>query len=393
MPLGKRQVVDLAAEVSFHLIEPVFLQSLSSSLAAGVAVNILLTPASPQPATTFLYPGALVVVGWHVTTAEVVSVIAITGPSSFTANLTNNHNIGEQVFGATFPTQVPTDPIFTQPEILGYIAQAQNEFLTKVPLIFQFLPFQELIIGQAYQTLPSNLVIELERVSVESLPASSTFQLASISRLADVVTATLTTSSLADQWTPGLEIYVFDVADPSYNSTGNLPELASVSPDGLTITWNQTGPDSSSTGGIVVRPTYTRLYESAQEQIDLNLPWQSGLPGPTIPVAWFEDRTGTYGWGVAPPPPSNFYVELLASVRGNEALGMLDYFMVPDIFVYAIKWRVLAYAWSKDGIQRSPTLERFAKGKFDFYCMLADRFLRNVMEKTGKAGAMMGGMF
>jgi len=54
--------------------------------------------------------------------------------------------------------------------------------------------------------------------------------------------------------------------------------------------------------------------------------------------------------------------------------------------VYAIKWRALAYCWSKDGVQRSPSMERFAKGKFDFYCLLADRFLRNLMEKTAAAG-------
>lgn len=371
-------------EVGLHLIEPYFLQTLASPIGPGSPSTIILNPASPLPATSYLYPGALIVVGWHAADAEVVSVIMVTGDSTFTANLLNAHVAGEQVFSATFPTQQPTDPIFTQSEIIGYIAQAQNEFLTKVPLIFDFLPDQLLIIGQAYQTLLTNQAIELERVAIQSNPSLASFNIATISRLAGTVTAILSSSANPDQWTAGLAIQVYAVADNTYNSVNNsLFTLTTISPDGLTLTWLQTGPDSSSAGGYVSRPILTRLYESSQEQITLNQPWQSGLPGVTVPTAWWEDRAGVYGWGVSPPPQSNYWTELLASIRGPETLGLLDGFAVPDIFVYAIKWRVLAYAWSKDGVQRSPTMERFAKGKFDFYCLLADRFLRHAMEKLG----------
>ena len=138
------------------------------------------------------------------------------------------------------------------------------------------------------------------------------------------------------------------------------------------------------------RPVLTRLYESSQEQIALNQPW--GLPG-AVPTAWWEDRAGTYGWGLSPIPQSNNWMDLLASIRGSETLGLLDNLIIPDVFAYAVKWRALAYCWSKAGIQRSPTLERFAKGKFDFYCMLADRFLRNLVQKVGATGAAMGGNF
>lgn len=396
MALGQRQVVDLLCEIGNHLIEPFFLQTLSLPLVGpGLAVTITLNPSSPLPATQYLYPGALVVIGWHSSTnnAEVVSVIAVTGDNTFTANLQNTHAGGESVFSATFATQQPTDPVFTQSEIISYIAQAQNEFLTKVPLIFDFLPFQLLIIGQSYQALPTNTVIELERVAIESTPPSTTFQIASINRAGGIVTAILSSPSSADQWTPLLEILVLNVPDNSFNSQNNLPFLLeTVSPDGLTLTWLQSTVDGVSAGGQVSRPIWTRLYESSQEQITLNSPWQSGLPGPTIPSAWFEDRQGIYGYGVYPQPPSNFWVELLASVRGSETLDLLDNLLVPDIFAYAIIWRTLSFCWAKAGIQRSPTMERFAKGKYDFYCMLADRFLRN-QNKSGQASALMGGMF
>jgi hypothetical protein len=159
----------------------------------------------------------------------------------------------------------------------------------------------------------------------------------------------------------------------------------------LTLTWPQIASGSASSGGFVSRPILTRLYESSQEQLSLNQPWWSAQQG--IPSRFWEDRAGVYGWGVAPVPDTNYYVELLASVRASESLTLLSGFLVPDAAIFAIKWRVLAYAWSKDGCQRGPSLERFAKGKFDFYCMLWDRFLRNAVLKTGQMGAAMGGNF
>ena len=390
MALGKRQVVDLAAEVGLHLLEPVFLQTLASLLTPGTARTIILTPTAPLPATSYLYPGALVVVGWHETDAEVATVIEVTGDDTFTADLANAHAAGESVFGATFPTQEPTDPVFTQSEIISYITQAQNEFLTKVPLIFQIFTNQEVLIGESYQTLPGT-AIELERVAVQSNPASTSFPITTITRMASNVTALLSLPCLPDQWTPQLPIQVYDVADSTFNSASNSTFLLdTVSADGLTLTWPQTASNAASTGGYVSRPVLTRLYESSQEQIALNQPW--GLPG-AVPTAWWEDRAGTYGWGLSPIPQSNNWMDLLASIRGGETLGLLDNLIIPDVFAYAVKWRALAYCWSKAGIQRSPTLERFAKGKFDFYCMLADRFLRNLVQKVGATGAAMGGNF
>lgn len=370
------------AEMSFHLIEPVVNQTLASPVGPGTALTITLNPASPLPATYYLYPGALIVVGWHASDAEVVEVIAVTGDNTFTGNLVNAHVTGESVFGATFPTQVPTDPVFTQAEIQGYIAQAQNEFLTKVPLIFELFPNQLVLLGQSFQTVPDN-AIEMERVSLTN--SSVSFEIASIVRLGGTVTAVLETPSLTDNWTAELSIVVSGVADNSYNSIDNATfALATVSADGLTLTWEQAGADSSSTGGTVSRPIWTRLYESSQNQIAMQNPaWFSNQD---TPKSWYEDRTGIYGWGLAPVPDAGYYVELLTSIRGSEALGLLDYFEVPDIFVPYIKYQALAYAWSKAGIQRSPTMSKWAQARFDFGVMLASRFLRNVVEATGRGG-------
>lgn len=385
-------------EIGLALVEPFTSQTLAAPLAPGAIVTVTLNaststtfPASPLPATDCLYPGALVVVGWHSANAEVVEVQSVTSDSTFMATLVNAHIAGEIVFSATFPTQVPTDPIFTQDEIIGYIAQAQNEFLTKVPMIFEFFENNLIELGQTYQTVPDT-AIEMERVAVQSNPPWTMFNIASIVRSASIVTAVLSSTSTADYWTPDLGIQVYGVTDNSFNSASNsLFTLATVSPDGLTLTWPQALASASSSGGYVSRPVLTRLYESAQQQIAMNNPWAFSQSGD--PKFWWEDRAGIYGWGVLPVPAGGYYVEILASTRASEALGLLSYFNVPDVFVYAIKWRALAYAWSKDGIQRSPSMQRFAKGKFDFYCMLADRFIRNAVDKVGQAGAAMGGNF
>jgi hypothetical protein len=322
-------------------------------------------------------------VGWRAVDAEVVAVTGVTGPNTFTGVLVNAHGSGETVFGATFPTQEATDQIFTQAEIQGYISQAQNEFLTKVPLIFELFPNQVVNNGQVYQTLPDT-AIELERVSLQSTPTQ--FNIATISRTGNVVTAVLSSpvpvQPAAGQWTQGLGILVLGVSDNSYNSVNNATfTLVVVSADGLTLMWQQTGFDSASVGGAVMLPVLTRLYESSQNQLAMQNPnWQANMGTPTN---FFEDRSGVYGWGVAPVPSTNFYVELLTSIRGPVFMNQLDSFLLPDVAIPYVKYQALAYAWSKDGVQRSPTMSRYAQSRFDFGVMLFDRFLRNVVEKTG----------
>jgi hypothetical protein len=263
MSLGLRQVVDVMAEMSFHLVEPVVNQTLADPIGPGAGLTITLEPDSPLPATYYLYEGALIVVGWHADDAEVVEVTAVTGDDTFTGNLVNAHEAGESVFGATFPTQQPTDPVFTQAEIQGYIAQAQNEFLTKVPLIFELFPNQLVLLGQSFQTVPGK-AIEMERVALTN--ASVSFPIETIARSGGTVTAVLPTSANPDRWTPGLPVVVMGVVDNSFNSVSNATfDLATVSPDGKTLTWEQGGVSASSTSGIVSRQIWTRLYEFLAE--------------------------------------------------------------------------------------------------------------------------------
>lgn len=389
--LGQRFVADLMAELSIRLLDRIANTALTSAINPGTAVTV------PVLTTDALYPGAQVVLGWQASSAEVVTVLTVPSPTAFTADVAAAHASGETVFGGTFPTQQTTDPIYTQSEILGYLAQAQNEFLTRVPLLFQTQQ-QFLAIGQTYQTLPAT-TIELERVAVQSLPTTTQFTISTISRTSDTVTAVTTASTAADSWTPNLPVFVQSVSDSSFNSpysaAANAPFiLATVSADGKTLTWPQSASDATSAGGTITRPVWTRLYEASQESLSLNYPWwpsQAQLGQP--PRMWAEDRAGVYGWVVMPPPAGSYWLELLTSYRASETLGLLDNLLVPDIFAPYILYKALEYCFSKDGVRRSPTMARYCRGRFEFGVLLADRFMRNAIDKTGATGRAAGGSF
>lgn len=385
---GLRRAIDVLAETSLHLVEQVVFEAISAPTIVGGDLQVSV------PSLTGLYPGAEVVVGWQSSTAEVLTVISTTptpanpGPGTVLLSAPANvHVAGETILGATFPTQQPTDPLWRQQELLDYLGRAQNDFLHKVPLIISQPALQLLAVGQQYQATPPTS-IEMERVSVANGLAATAI-IASISRASNVVTCVLTAPAPSPQFTQGLGIQVLSVTDSSFDSVATPTSLglfavATSSQDGLTLTWPQTGANASSSGGILGPPLLTRLYESSQEQLTMRDPaWQSN-PSSLPPTNWYEDRTGVYQWGVAAIPRGSFYAETLTSIRDTETLSMLDGFLLPDIFIPYVKYGVLASAWSKDGEQRSPTLARFCQGRFDFGVMLAERFLRNVVTKTGQ---------
>ncbi|MFP5229281.1 MAG: hypothetical protein ACLGXA_16850, partial [Acidobacteriota bacterium] len=94
-------------EIGLHLLEPFVYQTLASPLTAGTNVLVTLNaptdPALPLPATTYLYPNALVVIGWQDTGAEVATVTSVISDTEFrVASLANAHAAGDQVLGPTF---------------------------------------------------------------------------------------------------------------------------------------------------------------------------------------------------------------------------------------------------------------------------------------------------
>lgn len=159
---GLRTVNSLLMEISLHLVEQIVATSMPSGAGSGVQTVAVLS-------TVGMYVGAQVVVANIDGTQPTILTITAFDPVglTMTGNFAQAYVAGSTVMGGTFPTQQPTDPFFTQAEVIDYVARAENEFLAKVPLIFQFFENYPILTGQTFQTLPST-AIELERVAIEN---------------------------------------------------------------------------------------------------------------------------------------------------------------------------------------------------------------------------------
>ena len=103
-----------------------------------------------------------------------VTVTAVNVGVSFTAKFANVHQAGEWINGATFPVRYPTDPLFTQAEMLAYISSATNDFLTDVPLAYNIAA---LMVSPTapYTPLPADSLFPV-RVAYQSYPLRETSQ-------------------------------------------------------------------------------------------------------------------------------------------------------------------------------------------------------------------------
>ena len=357
---GARLVNDLLMEVSRHLVSPILLTNITQPVpAAGIqtiTVASLFDAANGQLA---VYVGAMLVCDTG-TNAEVITLTDFDPVAgTITAVFANLHASGAALTGATFPTQQVTDPIFTQSEMIGYVARAQNEFLEKVPVAMQ-LSYQQTATNQLYQPLPSN-AIELNHVSLSQL----SLPIVSLVRSGSVVTATFTDPH-------GLAInQTFWVVNPSGSSNPlgdasfyGVFQVASV-PTSRTLTYLQYEADASTTGGTAAY--FNRLYEVTQTELTMaNRQWRN-TPG--TPTSFFEDRSGNYQWGLGPIPAVGFPIEVLYSIRDSDTLTLLDGFLVADQILYVPKYLALSYIFSKDGVYHDSQRAKF--------CM--ERFKRGVM--------------
>ncbi len=366
--MGLRLVADVLQEISFHLVEPVvYTQIVSVSTSGGFGeggfgeggfgggAGTLIEVGS----TNAMYVGALIVVGWQASDAEVVTVIAVVDATHFTASLVNLHSAGETVLGPTFPLQQATDPVFTQAEMLGYLARAQNEFLSQCPVVYA-QSSSATVYGQYMQTAPANM-IEMERVSLSQMALT----LAVLARDgAGTVTATF-------PYPHGLSakqaFTVYQSADLSFLGAFSVATVTSPT----VVTWLQDGTAASSSSASL--GLFNRLYEQTQEENTMfERTWRNDFSYP--PSGWFEDRSGNYGWGLNSPPQGNFPMNLIYSTRGPDALGLLDGFVVPDVCLPYVKYVCLSYALSKDGVFASPQRAAYCKQRFDRGVMIVRRF-------------------
>jgi hypothetical protein len=170
---GFLRVVDRLQDCAYALFQPVVNQQLPAPISAGSQTIPISNPAVWVP-TVCLYTGAQLVCGVTGGNLEVVTVTAVNVGVSFTATFANAHAAGEWINGSTFPVRYPTDPLFTQAEMIAYISSACSDFYTDVPLCYNLatlaVPFM-----QQNTPLPADSLFPV-RIAYESYPLRETSQ-------------------------------------------------------------------------------------------------------------------------------------------------------------------------------------------------------------------------
>lgn len=162
-----RIVNDILGDVSRVLVEHVVNTSSAAPIASGSQV---VTPGSMDG----IYVGAKLLVGSG-GTREQVTVTAITA-TTFTATFVNSHAAAAPIVGATFPSGraslsgggVEGHPLFTQDEMIAYLADVQDDYLLKVRPVYERIT-AAVSTGIRFYTHGTN-VIRLERISIAGRP-------------------------------------------------------------------------------------------------------------------------------------------------------------------------------------------------------------------------------
>jgi hypothetical protein len=141
--------------VSYRLVEYFVTTTPTAAIPAGTQV---VTPLSMRG----IYEGALLIVGVG-PDIEVVEVTSTT-TGTFTATFANTHPATDPIFGATFSSGQPNTPMWSQSEMLGYLADVQNDFLAAVRPVYA-IATQGLTVGRAAYPNPAD-AIRVERISV-----------------------------------------------------------------------------------------------------------------------------------------------------------------------------------------------------------------------------------
>jgi hypothetical protein len=170
---GMLRVIDRLQDASYALFQGVVNEQFPASIVAGSQTIPISDPAVWVP-TVCLYVGAQLVCGVTGANLEVVTVTAVNVGVSFTATFVNAHQAGEWINGATFPVRYPTDPLFTQAEMIAYISSATSDFLTDCPLVYNVASLE--VTPTAQNTpLPADSLFPV-RIAYESYPLRETSQ-------------------------------------------------------------------------------------------------------------------------------------------------------------------------------------------------------------------------
>jgi hypothetical protein len=157
---------DIMMDCGYSLLEQVTNTTLNPSGGAIVAGIRTVTPGS----MIGIYAGAQLAVGANGTVAqEAITVTSVTA-TTFTATFVNPHPATEPVTGCTFSAGIPESTLFSQSELLQYMADSQNDFLLQVRPIYAIAPLS-ITAGKKVYPAPAD-AIRVERASIVNTVAT-----------------------------------------------------------------------------------------------------------------------------------------------------------------------------------------------------------------------------
>jgi hypothetical protein len=116
------------------------------------------------------------------------------------------------------------------------------------------------------------------------------------------------------------------------------------------------------------------MRETSQANLDgYDYRWQTNSADQ--PRAYFRDKVPLGNFGIWPRMNNTAVFEVVYSQRQVETMGLLDGFLFPDVFVPIVKYRLLSFAYSKDGEARSPGLAKFFAARYDYGLKVANMIL------------------
>lgn len=346
---------DILEDVSFVLVEAFANTTLGTAVAGAGSATV-------QPGSlAAIYVGARLICGSGAA-EEIITVTAINAPY-FTATFAYAHAATDALYGATFPSGQPDFFLWTQDEMLGYLADAQKDFLLRTGC-YVLVSDVALAIATPVNTTLGTAVAG---------SASATVTPASIAGI--TAGATLILGSGATQEA----IVVASVVGAQFTAYFQFAHAAT----GAVISSNRFYAQPETTVRIErIALAGLDLLDTSQADLDmfqwsdtLKQSWQADIG---TPVNWFQDESGTENFGVYPLPNAAGTLELWCTDRGADSLDLNTTLIVPDICAFYLKYYVLMRCFEKAGEMRDPQRAKFCLEKYKMGCYLTRKLVMGV---------------
>jgi hypothetical protein len=126
----------------------------------------------------------------------------------------------------------------------------------------------------------------------------------------------------------------------------------------------------------------TSLRETSQANLDgVDYRWNNQALA--VPYTYYRDKVGVGNIGIWPRMANTVPTEIVYTQRGAQLMGLGDGFLLPDPFLPIVKNRVLSYAYSKDGEQKSPGNAKFFDMRYEAGVKIAKMWL-SLIEDTSQ---------